>query len=519
MGGRPGVPRDPERRSRTLPFDLRGGGRPPRSASSQLSRVLLGFLSVLVFAVTAGGWAVYTYANGRIGQVNLDLGDDRPEESEGATNFLLVGTDSRAGLEGQRSDTTILAHFGEDETVTMLSIPRDTYVTIPEYTDTDGRKHARHKAKFNSAISDGGPSLLVRTIESLTNMRIDHYVSMDLAGFKSITDAIGGVDVCVLPSDHKEFVAENGRTSRNTNDPMSGFVGGPGTVHVGGEQALAFVRQRHGLPGGDMDRIRRQQQFMGAVFHKVVGGGVLTNPSQLEQLLSTATGALTLDDNTDLLDLRKLATRLKGIASGGVGMQTLPTHPPTRAEGAVNDRGEILVGGQRVSVQFYNPADLERIVAPLGGSTGSAPGAGGADATEVAVQVFNGSGIAGLAADAVDELNGKGFRATNAGNASTSNYVTSRVRFGTGLDAAAATLQTLVPGARLESDPGIDGLQLILGSSFDGIADVPVTAPAAAPAATGAETAAAGTTAAGTVPGAPAPPAAATPPPPPNCTY
>nr|WP_018504715.1 LCP family protein [Parafrankia discariae] len=489
--------------------------------------MLLSFLSVLVFTVTAGGWAVYTYANSRIGQEDLDLGDDRPEEIEGTTNFLLVGTDSRAGsngaygdVEGQRSDTTILAHFSADKTVTMLSIPRDTYVTIPEYTDADGRKHTRHKGKFNSAISDGGPSLLVRTIESLTNLRIDHYVSMDLEGFKSITDAIGGVDVCVLASDHKEYVAENGRTSRNTNDPMSGFVGGPGVIHVDGEQALAFVRQRHGLPGGDMDRISRQQQFLGAVFDKVVGGGVLKNPGQLKQLLSTATGALTLDDNTDLFDLQELATRLKGIVSGGVGMQTLPTHPPTRAEGAVNDRGEILVGGQRVSVQFYSPADLERIVAPLGGSTGSAPGAGGgADATEVAVQVFNGSGIAGLAADAVDELTTKGFRATNAGNASTSNYVTSRVRFGTGLDAAAATMQTLVPGARLESDPGIDGLQLILGSSFDGIADVPVTAPAPVAPAAGAETAAAGTAAAGTAPGAPAPPAAATPPPAPNCTY
>ncbi|MEX5631765.1 LCP family protein [Parafrankia sp. FMc2] len=516
MSGRSGGPRDPERRSRTLPFDLRTGGRPQRSASSQLYRVALAFLSVLVFVVTAGGWAVLKYADGRFGQVTLDLGDDRPEETEGATNFLLVGTDSRAGLEGQRSDTTILAHFGEDKTVTMVSIPRDTYVTIPSYTDADGREHKAHKAKFNSAISDGGPSLLVRTIESLTNMRIDHYVSMDLAGFKEITDAIGGVDVCVLPSDFKEYVAENGRNSRNTNDPMSGFVGGPGQVHVNGEQALAFVRQRHGLPGGDIDRIHRQQQFMGAVFRKVVGGGVLTNPSQLEGLLSTATSALTLDDNTDIFDLRKLASRLRGIASGGVTMQALPTHSPDRTEGG-NDRGEILIGGQRVSVQLYNPADLERIIAPLGGSTGEpARAGGGADATEVAVQVFNGSGISGLAADAVDELTAKGFRATNAGNASTSNYVTSRVRYGTGLEAAATSLQALVPDARLESDPGIDGLQLILGTSFDGLADVAVSAPTeAAPAATG-DDPAAGAPPAATGPGS-APPSA--PPPVPNCTF
>ncbi|EFC79879.1 LCP family protein [Parafrankia sp. EUN1f] len=492
----------------------------------------LGFLSVLVFIVTASGWAFYTYVNGNTDRVSLSLGSDRPEQTDGATNYLVVGTDSRANsggaygdVEGQRSDTTILVHFSEDETVTMLSFPRDTYVQIPKYTDSAGKVHAAHKNKFNSAISDGGPSLLVRTVESLTNLRIDHYVSMDLEGFKAITDAIGGVDVCVLPSTFKEYVSENGRTSRNTNDPMSGFVGGPGTVHVNGEQALAFVRQRHGLPGGDLDRIHRQQQFMGAVFHKVIGGGVLKSPSKLEGLISTATGALTLDDNTDIMDLRKLATRLKGIASGGIAMQTLPTHAPGPTEGG-NERGEILIGGQRVSVQLYNPADLEKIIAPLGGSTGVATtGTGSAAMT---VQVFNGTTIAGLAAGAVDELTAKGYQATNSGNTTdSSNYVTSRVRYGAGMQDAATALQALVPGARLESDASITGLQLILGTSFDGLTDAPVTASSVAAQSTAAHAGSATATGSGTqAPAAAgagadvattAPEAAA--PTAPNCTY
>lgn len=475
--------------------------------------------SVVVFLVTAGGWVVLTYLNGKINQIALDLGDGRPEGGNGATTFLLVGTDSRANsggaygeVEGQRSDTTILAHIGENNSVTMLSIPRDTYVEIPAYTDADGVSHPTYKNKFNSAISDGGPSLLVRTVEEMTGLRIDHYVSMDLEGFKAITDAIGGVQVCVLPSDHREFVEENGRTSTNINDPMSGFVGGPGQVQVNGEMALAFVRQRHGLPNGDIDRIKRQQHFMGAVFNKIITGGVLTSPVRLEGLLSTATSALTLDDNTDILDLRKLASRIQGISSGAIGMQTLPTHAPTRAEGAVNDRGEIMIGGQRASVQFYDKRDLEDIVAPIGGTTGVSSTGDGSPTT---VLVFNGSTVPGLAASAVDELTAAGFPATNAGNAATSNYVTTRILYGSRDEAAANQLHARIPEARLTADASVDGVQLILGSSFEGLSTDPP--PAEQPAAL----AAAGDAGAGGAPepaegAAPVEPSSA-PPPAPDC--
>ena len=118
--------------------------------------------------------------------------------------LLLAGLDSgRQGTgandeTGMHSDTTIIAHLDKDGTTTLVSIPRDTMVTIPSYKDKQGNQHDAHKAKFNSAISEGGASLLVRTVEKLTNIRVDHYVSVDLEGFAKISNALNGVPVCIL---------------------------------------------------------------------------------------------------------------------------------------------------------------------------------------------------------------------------------------------------------------------------------------------------------------------------------
>jgi LCP family protein required for cell wall assembly len=468
-----------------LPFGLRAG-RPPASASSRLLRAFLAFVSFAVLLISCGGWVVYSYFNGKIHQVALDLGTGRPDSKNDATNYLLVGTDSRLGtngayghVDGERSDTTIIVHIAKDNKVTLLSIPRDTYVTIPSYTDAKGTLHRADKNKFNSAIADGGPSLLVRTVEALTKVRIDHYISMDLEGFKNITNAIGGVEVCILPSNNR--IKIDGRISTNTHDPMSGFEGGPGTITVKGDQALAFVRQRYGLPNVDLDRIKRQQYFIGAVLRKIMQDGVLTSPVKLEGLLSTATSALTLDDKTDIADLRKLAGRLRGISSGSLATETLPTHPPTRAEGAINDRGELLIGGHPAAVQLYDQQDLEKIVAPLGGSAGANQPTSTSDAAVPStVSVFNGSNVPGLAAKAVDGLTAHGFPATNSGNASTRDYVSTRILYGQGEQNAASSLKALIPGSKIAPATSVDGIQLIVGSSFTGVTEPPVAGPSAA---------------------------------------
>lgn len=498
-----------------LPFDLRGGP-PRRTPSDRLFRVLGALVSVVVFVGATGGWAAYTYFDNKINKVSIGgLGGDRSPSSGEATNFLLVGTDSRAGTggaygdaPGQRSDTTILAHVGEDNKVTMVSFPRDTYVLIPEYTDADGVTHRARKDKFNSALSKGGPSILVRLVKSLTHVPIDHYISIDLEGFKEITDAIGGVDVCILRSDVREKI--DGRWSTNTNDPMSGFVGGPGTVTLDGRNALAFVRQRYALPGWDNGRIQRQQHFMGAVVAKITRGGVLANPVRLEGLLSSVTSALTFDKGTDMLDLRKLASRLQGISSGSLAMQTLPIHTLTRAEGADNDKGLVPGVGE---VQGYDPADLKALFVPLGGDFGEDSADVGGDAADpVRISVLNGSGIAGMAARTVKQLTAKGIPAVVTGDVAGS-HATSRILYGSGGETAAKRLGAYIPDAELLPDTSIDGVHLIVGSSFDGLTDAPSQAATSPTGTTTATSAATGTN----PPPVPAPPTVA--PSAPNCVY
>lgn len=513
-------------------LSLRGGGTSGRSRRARvlggrLGTALMAIVSAAVLVFSVGGWSLYTYANGNVNHVKLNLGGDRPPAEHDVANYLLVGTDSRAGtgdeyggssVGGQRSDSTMLIHMAKDGATTMISFPRDTLVVIPEYTDAAGRTHREHKAKFNSAISDGGPSLLVKMVEGLTGMRVEHYVSVDLAGFKQITDALGGVDVCVLPSDFKDRFQDDNkkwRLSTNTKDSMSGWSGGPGVLHVNGDQALAFVRQRHGFLAGDIARINRQQQFLGAVFHKATSGDVLTNPAKSTALISAATSAVTLDDNTSLDDLRNLGLSMKGMAAGAMHVETLPTRAPGVADGGDPTDGTLPGYG---AVQLYNPVDLAKIVIPLGGHVdgvtladtapatpdpGATPGQVTVPPAQVTVSVYNGSTTSGLASRASTALVKVGFHLASVRKADSLKYTTSRVLYGSGQQQAAWTVQAAVPGSIARADPTITGIHLILGADYTG-----VVAP----------TMAGATPAAGAPPAAPTTAAPQSPPPPPNCT-
>ena len=306
----------------------------PHSSLRRAVTAVAAVVSVLLLAVTAGGWAVLRHYEGKVNHIELALDDsaDRPPAAgRGTQNILLVGSDTREGTEGefgqtegQRSDTTILAHLDADGSTTLLSFPRDLWVEIPAYTDSSGTRHEPQKAKLNAAFAFGGPTLLVRTIERLTGIRIDHYLEIDFVGFQGMTDALGGVTVCV-----KELPPEFQGKFDNLNDSYSGWQGQVGLNTLDGARALAFVRQRYGLPEGDIDRIRRQQHFLGAAFRKIASPDTLLNPAKVTGVLDAVTSALTLDSGTSLADLRLLAVRMQGIDSGGVAFETVPTTPET----------------------------------------------------------------------------------------------------------------------------------------------------------------------------------------------
>ncbi|HEX4016539.1 MAG TPA: LCP family protein [Frankiaceae bacterium] len=352
-----------------------------RSVPYRIVRTAAVCLSALVLVISVGGYAVQEWFNSTVARVHLSLGAHRPPKTPaGSQNWLLVGTDNTAtdqfGVRsGTRSDTTILTHLDADGTATNVSFPRDTLVTIPAYVDKQLRQWPAHQDKFNAAISLGGPSLLIRTVEKLTNLHIDHYVSVDLDGFEKISNVLDGVEVCIRPT---SYTYADDHAITNINDGNSGFHGVYGPQKVAGAQALAFVRQRHGLPDEDLDRIQRQQQFLGSVFREATANHFLFNPVKVAELVEAIKGAITLDYGTSLADLEKLALRLRGVDPSKVSFETIPQHglefsdtdlgAVTPYQGLAGGIPTLTPNGQTHnigSVQVLDKPGLEAMLAPL----------------------------------------------------------------------------------------------------------------------------------------------------------
>ena len=478
-------------------------------------------LSVIVLAVSVGGFVVVKWFDGSISRVHINFATkNRPAAAPyGTANWLLVGTDSRAGssgefgsVDGQRSDTTILAHLAANGTTTMVSFPRDTLVTVPAYTASDGKKIPQHVDKFTNAILEGGPSLLVATIQNMTGIRIDHYVSVDLEGFKKISEAVDGVDVCIKPA--PASADEDGGLITNINDGYSGFHGKYGEQKVVGDSAVAFVRQRHGLPDGDISRIQRQQQFLGSVFRAATQNGVLFNPVAITNLLSALRDALTLDQNTSLSDLEKLAVRLRGVGTKQLLFETLPQRGLQQSDSNLGDvftdsSGllEIIPNGQTASVgnvQILQQPQYDEMIANLKDesptttpSTSASPGATVSPSTDpifvtvpasgVTVTVEDGVGRVGLANQVTKALAAQGYKTGAPGPADATGYAKSVVLYSPGNEDQARTVASAIPGSIVEADPEATGsVVLIVGQNYSGVQPVstdavPTTSPTPTP--------------------------------------
>lgn len=283
--------------------------------------------SVLVLAAAGVAWTLYNKLDGNI---RTDVGtarelkhhaSERPRPSTGeAENILLLGSDSRRGGNrvygsdggGQRSDTAILLHIAADRrNATGVSLPRDLMVGVPACTGRDGSRTKAHFAQFNTAFQTGGAACAIRTVETLTGLRVDHHLVVDFTGFKSLVDTVGGVEVC-LPAAVRD------------RDARLRLPAGRQTL--GGEDALGYVRARHGLGNGsDTDRMSRQQQFLGSLVKKVRSNGVLLNPAKLYPVLHSATSALTADEGLDSLsELYELARGVRKIPENRVRFLTVP---------------------------------------------------------------------------------------------------------------------------------------------------------------------------------------------------
>ncbi|WP_229698410.1 LCP family protein [Wenjunlia tyrosinilytica] len=242
---------------------------------------------------------------------------------EKALNILLIGSDDRSGSnrkygasEGsQRSDTTILLHLTADRrSATAMSIPRDLMADIPACRQKNGSETRAQHAQFNWAFQFGGAACTIRTVENMTDVRIDHHLIVDFTGFKQMVNAVGGVEVC-LPKPVTD------------RDAKLDLPAGRQTVR--GEDALAFVRARHSFgDGSDTQRMGRQQQFMASLLKKVKSNGVLLNPTKLYSLMDAATSSLTADAGLNSLDeLYGLARTLQKTPTKGVVFLTVPREP------------------------------------------------------------------------------------------------------------------------------------------------------------------------------------------------
>lgn len=379
--------------------------RVPRLPDQRRSLAVLSAISALTLVLTLVSGLFAVVLRSVASDVNTvditgQLGDrpDIPAAPTGPIDILLMGSDTRAGQGrkyGQQgyyvtahSDTTMLIHLYEDrKRALVVSIPRDTIVKIPECVDESGNIKKPTTNRFNFAFSQGGAACTVKTVESLTGITVEHYVVVNFRGFKSVVDALGGVEVCI-PED--------------VDDPKSKLTISAGLQNLDGETALAYVRTRYGLgDGGDISRIERQQDFLKSMVRKITSSQVLLDPIRLFRTLSEIAKSLTTNPELGSPEnMTSLARSIAGMSPSKIRFVTAPivTNPAdpntvlfSKFESAelwnalINDLG------------YKEPAEIDPSLKPE------------VAVKTVRVSVLNASGINGAAAAAGKALRAEGF--------------------------------------------------------------------------------------------------------------
>ncbi|MFB9472932.1 LCP family protein [Nonomuraea salmonea] len=361
-------------------------------------------LTLVLVIATIGGYAYYRYLDSGIDRRPFNVGKSRPPET-GALNVLLVGSDSREGDNkkygpqsqhlGERTDTIMLLHISPNrDNATMISFPRDSMVLVPECQGHNGGVLPAGIKQINAAFNEGGIECTARTLESLTNIKINHFVKVDFTGFKGIVDAIGGIEIC-LP--------------KPVNDPKAKLVLDAGKHVVKGEQALGYVRTRYALgDGSDLSRIQRQQVFLQQVMKKITDGGLLTDPGGLNDFLRAATKSVTVDEGLTLERMLEIANSVRGMTAKELKGITVPTEPWPQ------DKNRVQFAQPAARDFFENVRnDVEVTKAPTPGKS-SAPAV---KREQVRLQVLNATGEEGKALQVADALAAQGFVVTQVGNA------------------------------------------------------------------------------------------------------
>jgi LCP family protein required for cell wall assembly len=279
-------------------------GRAPAPAAAPARkrpwwRRLLRWLLVALVVLLVYVLILAFYTLSRITKIDA-IPEDRIRNTPG-TVTLIVGSDSRDSsvVDGSRTDTIMLMVDPLWGPPTIVSIPRDSWVDIP----------GRGRGKINSSFALGGPQLLAQTVEQNTGLRVDHYMEIGFLGVVQLTDAVGGVELCI------DF---------DVDDPLSGLVMDAGCSVLEGQQALAFVRMRYADPKGDLGRIERQQQYISALMQEIVQPSTVLNPFTMKEIADAAGGALTVDEGTGAFDLARFGWGMLQVSRGRGSLTTVP---------------------------------------------------------------------------------------------------------------------------------------------------------------------------------------------------
>ncbi|MFF6948902.1 LCP family protein [Streptomyces iakyrus] len=491
----------PSPRRRTgAPAEAAAGrrGRRPAPKKAKGKKVLMwtgGSLAFVLIGASGAAYLYYEHLNNNITSVSDDGAGTGGFSKDRAINILLIGTDKRTGKGNEgygdkdsagHADTTLVLHVAKDRSnATVLSIPRDLITDIPDCptTQEDGTEKiipGQQRTRFNNSLGqeDRTPSCTMRTITELTGLKMDHFMVADFNAVKTLTSAVGGVDVC-LAKDIKD------------KDSKLDLPKGEHTIE--GEQALAFVRTRHSVGfGGDLSRIELQQQFLGSMLRKLKSNDTLTSPSKMIKLAEAGTKALTVDSQISTIKkLADLGAELGKFDTKNLTFATVPVvdNPAEKVKATVvlkEPQAQQLFAMVRDDVSLTDVKQQKKKekaaeAARLKGSK--------APASEVRVRILNGGAVAGSAQETLSWLQVQEgvTKSENAGNAEQPLAKTTleygpdeadqarRLAEIMGLSGAA-----LKPGKSVTNSQGVPAMTLTLGKDFEG-AGVPLTTPAKVP--------------------------------------
>jgi LCP family protein required for cell wall assembly len=412
-----------------------------------LLRTLAILLVLLVVLAGAGAVSAYRYAGRLVAKGHRPVANLTPAVAGRAMNILLVGSDSRAGLNrrqlgriqtvevaGRRTDTIIVLHVspGRDKAV-LVSLPRDLRATV------NGRTN-----RINAAYAFGGPDLLVKTVSETTGLPIHHYAEIDFAGFLEVVDALGGITLC-------------NRSRRRLDDSYANLHMAPGCQEMNGVKALAFVRARH--VDSDFGRIGRQQEFLRAVMAEVERRGSLVELPSLKDVAEIATDHIKTDDTLGTGTAIGLARRLRDLGPASLDMRVYPSvASPPRCSGCAAFVDPLPEAAILMRALARDAARLP----PVG-----LPGGEGVSLAATPVTVLNGGGVTGAAARAAADLRRLGVQVVGTGNAATPTGQASTLAYPPDL-ARQARLLGEVLGGTVKLVKADDGATLVLtvGTGF-----------------------------------------------------